>query len=832
MEDGKASNTGMEDGEASNNLSEKLPKRVLGDGCYLVGARLNIYSKANVIGLLVAALKITEDLEKLLHSQFGKLFHLPVARCCNSAKLVHALLSRQLVTTKKHEIWFLFGGQPLRYSIREFKEIPGLNCNPKPDNTEEEEDVGKTGIWKDLFGRATAMNVFDVLEMLKDTDLPRWKRLPLALIVLVDGVLFCNSKNLALTEKYVEMLTDLDRFMLYPWGRNFVEDPEGCQNVITLLHLGDILAVESDPLMVVDDGDNDQQNELRWGDEVEDAEVSVMQELMAEGYKFTPSDFAVAPAPIVDLSDAEDEATNEQEPEPSTRPKKKLKTHLTEKRKMQRKRGRGKNSSNLSEDETPESGQIEDLKRWIVSQNELLLRKIKTELDKRLGVYQQDEEDDDVHQSKEDGEQGDEGHNPKKGGQKPEEDEDVAADGGEEGGDDGAQSSVRHDDGVDGGRTNLVSGTLVVYKPQTAHLLSYAYKKNEAQTDAQDAQVVANEEDSNEGKDYHTAPEDASDASQKTPCTPKPPQEFEGSSGVKRKSRGTGRGGRDSKVKALFVSRSKAAYKPLKTVEQDQFKAFQELLSRERNIDFCIVTGHTVNNQFFLQIAKPTEWVNTMHMQVIMTMLWRRRGEIYLKDRVAFVDTLFISIIGNYYNDFISGDKNQYDWGKTIQGIVLGKPAKWANQRQRQMFLRFVDVVYVPMNWGSEHWVGLVIDFKMGNIKILNSFISHNDETAVEQYMVPMCQSMPFILKRYLDSKLTEGLRTTSYTWSHLEGIYQNKRSGDCGPCAAKFLEMHAAGLGVEDMGLITDDDVDRLREKYAMDSYEEFVGNPAVANA
>ncbi|ESQ33312.1 hypothetical protein EUTSA_v10005454mg [Eutrema salsugineum] len=456
----------MEDGEVSNNLSEKLPKRVLGDGCYPVGARLNIYSKANVIGLLVEALKGTKDLEKLLHSQFGKLFHLPVARCCNSAKLVHALLSRQLVTMKKHEIWFLFGGKPLRYSIREFKEITGLNCNPEPDSTEEEEDVEKTRIWKDLFGRATAMNV----------------------------------KNLALTEKYVEMLTDLDRFMLYPWGKvsfnktvsrfqapkamtdaekrenpltrlrrqlkqktsacygfplslqlmasNLYQYPEGCQNVITLLHLGDIVAVESDPLMVVDDGDNDQQNELRWGDEVEDAEVAFMQELMAEGYKFTPSDFAVAPAPIVDLSDAEDEATNEQEPEPSTRPKKKLKTHLTEKRKMQRKRGRGKNSSNLSEDETPESGQIEDLKRWIVSQNELLLRKIKTELDKRLGVYQQDEEDDDVHPSKENGEQGDEGQNPKKGGQKPEEDEDEAEDGGEEGGDDGAQSSVRHDDGV------------------------------------------------------------------------------------------------------------------------------------------------------------------------------------------------------------------------------------------------------------------------------------------------------------------------------------------------------------------------------------------------
>ncbi|ESQ50856.1 hypothetical protein EUTSA_v10022987mg, partial [Eutrema salsugineum] len=690
----------MEDGEASNHLSEKLPKRVFGDGCYPVGARLNIYSKANVIGLLVEALKGTEDLEKLLHSQFGKLF-------CNSAKLVHALLSRQLVTTKKHEIWFLFGGQPLRYSIREFKEITGLNCNPEPDSTEEEEDIGKTGIWKDLFGRATAINVFDVLEMLKDPDLPRWKRLPLALIVLVDGVLFCNSKNLALTEKYVEMLTDLDRFMLYPWGRvsfnktvsrfqapkaitdaekrenpltrlrrqlkqktsacygfplslqlmalqsipmlvskipqpdnlkTFVEDPESCQNVITLLHLGDILAVESDPLlsvkqMVVDDGDNDQQNELRWGDEVEDAEVAFMQELMAEGYKFTPLDIAVAPTPIVDLSDAEDEVTNEQEPEPSTRPKKKLKTHQTEERKMQRKRGRGKNSSNLSEDETPQSGQIEDLKRWIVSQNNLLLRKIKTELDKRLGVYQHDEEDNDVHQSKEDGEQDDEGQNPKKGGQKPDEDEDEAEDGGEEGGYDGAQSSVRHDDGVhpqDGvhqKERDDEEGTSTYYGPDHYSPRDHAYLKTpEAPTKTPEPEqansgttrpppyfvnpdedppsglneAVANEEDSNAGKDYHTAPEDASDASQKTPCTPEPPQEVEGSSGVKRKSRGTGRGGRgrgtgrggrgrgkrarvrsdkirhiytaDSKVKALFVSRSKAAYKPLETVEQDHFK--------------------------------------------------------------------------------------------------------------------------------------------------------------------------------------------------------------------------------------------------------------------
>ncbi|ESQ37056.1 hypothetical protein EUTSA_v10003087mg [Eutrema salsugineum] len=355
----------MEDGEGSNNLSDKLPRRVMGDSCYAVGARLNIYSKTNVIGLLVDAY-------------------------CNSAKLVHTLLSRQLVTTKKHEIWF------------EFKKITRLNYNPKPDSNAEEEDVGKMRMWKDLFGRATHMTVSQVLDMLKDPELPKWKRLPLALI-----------QNLALTEKYAEMLTDwitscsihgvgyrLTKIFLvfklrsqsprqkkgnpltrlrrqlkqqttarFPLSlrlmalqsipmlvskipqpdnlKTFVDDLEGCQNVITLLHLEDRLSVESDPLSALG-------TYGRW-------------------VQFSPLDFFMAP--IIELNDEEVHIPDKgnHEPDPSTRPKKKLNSHQMEKRKPQRKRGRGKNSSNVSEDESSESGHIAQFKSWIVRQNELLL---------------------------------------------------------------------------------------------------------------------------------------------------------------------------------------------------------------------------------------------------------------------------------------------------------------------------------------------------------------------------------------------------------------------------------------------------------------------------
>ncbi|CAN6933383.1 unnamed protein product [Brassica oleracea] len=45
------------------------------------------------------------------------------------------------------------------------------------------------------------------------------KRLHLALIALVDGVLCPSNKDLKLTPRYVEMLSDIESFLAYPWGR-------------------------------------------------------------------------------------------------------------------------------------------------------------------------------------------------------------------------------------------------------------------------------------------------------------------------------------------------------------------------------------------------------------------------------------------------------------------------------------------------------------------------------------------------------------------------------------------------------------------------------------
>ena len=47
-----------------------------------------------------------------------------------SAKCVHFFLVNQLAVASSHKIWSLLVDQPMRFSLYEFGDITGLNCDP------------------------------------------------------------------------------------------------------------------------------------------------------------------------------------------------------------------------------------------------------------------------------------------------------------------------------------------------------------------------------------------------------------------------------------------------------------------------------------------------------------------------------------------------------------------------------------------------------------------------------------------------------------------------------------------------------------------------------
>ncbi|CAF1944907.1 unnamed protein product, partial [Brassica napus] len=180
----------------------------------------------------------------------------------------------------------------------------------------------------------------------------------------------------------------------------------------------------------------------------------------------------------------------------------------------------------------------------------------------------------------------------------------------------------------------------------------------------------------------------------------------------------------------------------------------------------------------------------------------QRRGIYLQKERMVILDQYFIKTIQSNWSAFSAdNDKLQFEWGKNVAQYVKGKSK---GQKMKLGLGRDVDTVYTPMNWGGDHWVGLCIKLTEDHVTVFDSYVPHTE------------------------NEVKEGLRI--YSWSRAEGIYHNKRGGDCGAYAAKFIEMHAAGL-TEEMSRITDEDVDRFQEQYAMDCYEEFVGDAKVNN-
>ncbi|CAD5324737.1 unnamed protein product [Arabidopsis thaliana] len=69
------------------------------------------------------------------------------------------------------------------------------------------------------------------------------------------------------------------------------------------------------------------------------------------------------------------------------------------------------------------------------------------------------------------------------------------------------------------------------------------------------------------------------------------------------------------------------------SLDEEEFKAFKELLEDDRAREFTIYTGHKVGNNHFLDIARKETWVSTEHMQLITGMLMRRRGRAYILRR-------------------------------------------------------------------------------------------------------------------------------------------------------------------------------------------------------
>lgn len=205
-----------------------LPKRLFATDRYPSDGRVNSYSKLQYLVDVLTILNGTEELSMLKESPFCSLFSLPVRRCSLSGKLLHNFLCRQLITHNSHEMWFTFGGYPVRFSLVEFEQLTGLPCGPYPDKktlaAAQTPGDKESAYWYTLFGDVKNITIEEIVTMLKtQPSMPGWRKLRLVLLVIVEGVLICGTQPIRPSFPVVEMVKNLEVFYSYPWGRHAFE---------------------------------------------------------------------------------------------------------------------------------------------------------------------------------------------------------------------------------------------------------------------------------------------------------------------------------------------------------------------------------------------------------------------------------------------------------------------------------------------------------------------------------------------------------------------------------------------------------------------------------
>ncbi|CAH2034747.1 unnamed protein product [Thlaspi arvense] len=208
--------------------SNVLPHHLFADHQEPVGDRVNSYFKLDTLGVILKAL--TPDELTLIRPCFGKLldmYHKPA----HSDKLAHFLPTRQLKTDRRHELWFIFGGKPVKFSLCKFAIVTGLNCKPISPSPREmlKCKPGKIPYWFTLFGGDENVTGEKLEAMLRRSkNLSSEMKVKYACLLIVDGLLCHKSAGMKIPKDHTEMIQDLDYFLSFPWGRYCFEMTVQC----------------------------------------------------------------------------------------------------------------------------------------------------------------------------------------------------------------------------------------------------------------------------------------------------------------------------------------------------------------------------------------------------------------------------------------------------------------------------------------------------------------------------------------------------------------------------------------------------------------------------
>ncbi|KAG2287028.1 hypothetical protein Bca52824_046632 [Brassica carinata] len=230
-------------------------------------------------------------------------------------------------------------------------------------------------------------------------------------------------------------------------------------------------------------------------------------------------------------------------------------------------------------------------------------------------------------------------------------------------------------------------------------------------------------------------------------------------------------------------------------VEDTDFGYFEKVFLANPKVLHLGAGKYDLDNQFFHDLATPCKWVSTKHMKVLVDYVSEIHGALLKENRAIFVDPWFVDhLLGKARSFKVATYKGRVFSDPKLAGYLTKEGKKLGGD---------VDTVYGPIIWGTNHWVGLAINIRTWSVQVFDSDRSLRSMEEVMVIMSPIAQRTPYLVQKVCPAEFLLGHGLEPFVVERMEFVYQNRRSGDCGPMVVKFMELSSTGVeqpGVADL--------------------------------